>query len=68
MPHTVDIVGNEMVVLDQDGNGCECLRLTSLRAAKRQLRQWQDEYVFAYAEALNVLSEFFGKAREGLRT
>ena len=31
MPHTIDIVNHEMVVLDEDGNGCECHRLTSLR-------------------------------------
>ncbi len=68
MPDTIDIVNNEMVVLDEDGNGCECCRLTGLRAAKRQLRRWQEEYVFDYAGALNALSEFFGKAREVLRT
>ena len=27
MPDTIDIVGNEMVVLDEDGNGCECQTL-----------------------------------------
>ncbi len=59
MPHTVDIVDNHMVVLDEDGNGCECCRIVSYRAAKRQLRKWQDEYTFNYADAMNALSEFF---------
>ncbi len=30
MPHTIDIVGDEMVVLDEDGNGCDCCRLVGL--------------------------------------
>jgi hypothetical protein len=59
MPHTIDIVGNEMVVLDEDGNGCDCRRLVGLRAAKRQLRRWQEEYAFDYAGAMSALSEFF---------
>jgi len=62
MPHTVDIIGNEMVVLDEDGNGCDGCQLTGFRAAKRQLRQWQDHYTFNYAEALSMLSEFFGRS------
>ncbi len=40
MPHTIDIVGDEMVVLDEDGNGCDSCRLTGLQAAKQQLRKW----------------------------
>lgn len=60
-PHTVDIVGNEMVVLDTDGNGCECSSLTGLRAAKRQLRQWQDEYAFDYARAMSAALGHFQK-------
>jgi hypothetical protein len=67
MPHTVDIVGDDMVVLDEDGNGCACHRLTSLRAAKRQLRQWQDEYVFDYANALATLSDYFSRSPAQVR-
>ena len=61
LPHTVEIVGNEMVVLDQDGNGCDCHQLTSLRIAKQCLREWQDKYTFDYAEAMSALSMFFEK-------
>jgi hypothetical protein len=66
MTHTVDVVGDEIVVLDEDGNGCDCYRLTGLRAAKQQLRRWQDEYAFDYAKATLAVSEFFraGVARE----
>lgn len=62
LPHTVDIVGDEMVVLDEDGNGCECYTLTGLRAAKRQLRRWQDEYAFDYAGAMSAASDYFQKS------
>ena len=64
MPHTIEIVNNLLVVLDEDGNGCDACRLRSLREAKRQLRCWQDEYTFDYAEALRAVSEFFA-ARPG---
>jgi len=64
MPHTIDIVGNEMVVLDEDGNGCDCCRLVGLRAAKRQLRRRQEEYAFDYAGAMSAVSEFFSKLAE----
>jgi hypothetical protein len=59
MPHTLDIVGVEMVVLDEDGNGCDFCRIIGYRAAKRQIRQWQDVYTFNYAEALSALAAFF---------
>ena len=26
LPHTIDIVGDEIVVLDEDGNGCDVHR------------------------------------------
>ena len=59
IPHTVKVVGDLLVVLDEDGNGCDAHGLRSLRNAKRQLRRWQDEYTFDYAEALRAVSEFF---------
>jgi hypothetical protein len=36
----------------------------TLRGVKRQLRQWQEEHVFAYAEALTAVPEFFRWHRE----
>ena len=59
MTHTVDIVGDEMVVLDEDGNGCDCRRLVGLRPAKRQIRRRQDEFTFDYAEATAAAEGFF---------
>ena len=57
--HTVEIIDDAMIVLDRDGNGCDCHELRGLRETKRQLRRWQDEYTFDYAEALRAVSEFF---------
>jgi hypothetical protein len=51
-----------MVVLDGDGNGCDCCRLVGRRAAKRQLRRWQEGYAFDYAASMSALSEFFLKS------
>jgi hypothetical protein len=59
VPYTVEVVGDLLVVLDEDGNGCDAYGLYSLRKAKRQLHRWQDEYTFDYAEALRAVSEFF---------
>ncbi len=59
MPHTIEVVNDLLVVLDEDGNGCDCHELRSLREANRQLRRWQKEYTFDYGAALSALSEFF---------
>jgi hypothetical protein len=68
MPHTVDILGNGTVVLDEDGNGCDCCRPAGFRIAKRQLRRWQEEYAFDYAEAMSAVSGFFLAATAQART
>ena len=34
--HTVEIIDDAMVVLDRDGNGCDCHELRGLRETKRQ--------------------------------
>jgi hypothetical protein len=58
-PHTVEIVDNLLVVLDRDGNGCDCHELRGLARAKHQLQVWQRDYAFDYATALRAVSEFF---------
>ena len=67
LPHTVDVVGEEDVVSDEDGNGCDCCRLVDLWVVKRQIRRWQDEYAFDYAWAMSMLSEDSTTAMAGLR-
>jgi hypothetical protein len=57
--HTFEILGSQMALLDEDGNGCECHDLASLREAKRQLGRRINQYAFLYAEALSALSEYF---------
>ena len=62
-PNHVQIINDAMIVLDQDGNGCTMHQLSSLTAARRQLRRWQDEYTFDYDKALSEVSKFFAKAK-----
>ena len=57
--HTIEIINDLMAVLDEDGNGCDCHELRSLREAKRQLQKWQADYTFDYEEALKDVEEFF---------
>ena len=64
IPYTIDIVGDEMVVLDEDGNDCDRYRLVGLRSAKRQLRRWQSDCDFDYAGALMKVEEFFSTAMQ----
>ena len=58
--HTIEIVDDLMMVLDEDGNGHDCHVITTRLAAEQQLRQWQSEYTFDDAEALKTLAEYFG--------
>ncbi len=58
-PHTIEIVDDLMVVLDEDGNGFDCHVLTSLAEAQSQLDKWKDEYSFDCDEAQAAVVEFF---------
>ena len=64
---TVDIVGEEMVVLDGDGNDCDRYRLVGLRAAKRQLRLWRNDCTFDYPRTLAAVEDFFSVMTQGVR-
>ncbi len=57
--HTIEIVDDLMVVLDEDGNGHDCHVLSSLVEAQDQLKKWKDEYSFDYDEAQAAVVEFF---------
>jgi hypothetical protein len=65
MPHTVEVVDDLLIVLDQDGNGYDYHELRGLARAKHQLRTWQRDYTFDYAAATRAVSDFF--AREPTR-
>ena len=56
---TIEIMDDLMGAMDEDGEILDIHELRSNREAKRQLRRWQDEYTFVYAEALKAVSEFF---------
>ena len=58
--HTIEIVDDLMVVLDEDGNGYDGHVITTRLAAEQQIRCWRNEYMFDYAEALKTLAEYFG--------
>jgi len=57
--HTVEIVHDLLVVLDQDGNAANCHKLTGLRSAKRQLRRWQMRVHLRLRRRPVAVSEFF---------
>ena len=57
--HTIEIIDDLMTVLDEDGHGLDSHLLISLDAAEEQLRCWQEEYDFDYADALSAVSDFF---------
>ena len=61
-PYQVKIVGDEMVVLDEDGVLFQRHRLTTFRAAKRQLEQWELYYAFDFNSAMSALAELFGRS------
>ena len=57
--HTIEITNDLMTVLDEDDHGLDCHPLISLHDAEEQLRRWQEEYHFDYADALSAVSDFF---------
>jgi hypothetical protein len=57
--HSIQILGNQMLLLDEQDNGCDTHVLTSLSAAERQLERWQQQYAFDYAAAIESVSQYF---------
>jgi hypothetical protein len=55
MPHTIELIRNELAVMDQDGEVVEVHVITSRRRAKRQIAKWAEAYTFDYAAALNLI-------------
>jgi hypothetical protein len=56
---TVEVVDDLLVVLDEDGNGCDCYELRGLRRATEQIKRWQRQYTFDYAKAMHAVRQFF---------
>jgi len=57
--YTIQIVDDLLMLLDNEGNGCDGHVLQNLRAANRQLCQWYKEYKFNFAAARQEVVEFF---------
>lgn len=55
------IVGNQMVLMDADGNTHDCCQLTSYRKAKRQVQRWAEMYVINVADAYRELESVFSQ-------
>ena len=63
--HSIQIIDDLLVLLDEEGNGCDSHPLRDLRAADGQLRRWYKEHKFNFAAARHEVSEFF-LARDGV--
>ena len=57
--HSIQIINDLLLVLDEDGNGCDCHQLRSIPAANRQLVRWYKEHKFNFAAARQAVLEFF---------
>ena len=55
MPYTIDRIGNELAVMDLEGDVVEVHLITSRRQAKRQIALWAKMYTFDYAAALDLI-------------
>lgn len=55
MPHTIEYIENELAVMNEDGEVCEVVAITSRRQAKRQIAEWAQTYSFDYAAAINLI-------------
>ena len=53
--HTIERIGNELAVMNRDGEIVEVHLITSRRLAKRQIAQWAKTYTFEYATGLNLI-------------
>ena len=52
---TVELIGDELAVMNADGEVCEAVAITTRRQAKRQIAEWAKTYAFDYAAALRLV-------------
>jgi hypothetical protein len=62
--HTVDIVNDQMVVLDEDGNGIDMRILRSYRGAKHQIGTWAAKFPIDVADAYAKVRAYFVARRD----
>ena len=59
MIYEIDILNDEMVLWDQDGNSYECQPLTTYGAAKRTVQRWVERYPLNVADAYRLILDHF---------
>jgi hypothetical protein len=59
MLYEIDILNGAMVLMDQDGNSCECHALTTYGAAKRTIQRWVEQYSLNVADAYRLVLDHF---------
>jgi hypothetical protein len=57
--HSIQIIDDLLILLDQEGNGCDSHELRDRRAADQQLHRWYREHKFNFAAAKRDVAEFF---------
>lgn len=62
---TIEIVGNQMCVMDVDGNTLDAVPLTTYRAAKSQVQRWLWIHTILVAESYRLLQDYFERKKQG---
>ena len=57
--YSIQIINGQMLLLDENGNGCDCHQLRSISAANRQLFRWYKEHKFNFAAARQAMLASF---------
>ena len=57
--YSIQLINGQMLLLDENGNGCDCHQLQSVSAANRQLFRWYKEHKFNFAAARQAVLAFF---------
>ena len=59
MQFEIDILNDEMVLLDEDGNSYQAATPTTYGNAKRTIHRWLAQYAFNVADAYRRISDHF---------
>jgi hypothetical protein len=60
----IEIVGDQMCVMDDDGNSYSAAALTSNLDAKKQIQKWAAQYTINVADAYSQLADHFSLKRK----
>ena len=62
--HTIEIIDDLLVVLDEEGHGLDAHELRDYPAARRQVQAWAAEYAIDAADADAQLKAYFLACRD----